>query len=131
MGELAPHTRPVSAAASPGGGTFTALDHLAIRVDPANCPAIADCYIHAFRMSWQPMTRTVTSRQAMDSRYLRAGDSAITVVVYDPTREPGQITAFLKEHVGPGRIARRRITRRHRRLRAGSVRSEGRPDGLE
>lgn len=83
-------------------GPFTAVDHLAICVDHGGMQAVADCYAHAFGMAWQPRRKAVAGRQGMDSGYLWTGDFAITVVAQDAAGEPGQVSAFLKEHGGPG-----------------------------
>ncbi|MFJ6572564.1 4-hydroxyphenylpyruvate dioxygenase [Streptomyces sp. NPDC091292] len=85
-------------------GPVRLLDHIAVCVEGHRLTEYADFYESAFGMSRYSSEYVAVGEQAMDSIVVRSdsGRVTFTLVAPDPTKEPGQLDAFLDRNGGPG-----------------------------
>ncbi|MFD3656608.1 4-hydroxyphenylpyruvate dioxygenase [Streptomyces sp. NPDC058620] len=105
-GEAPPGRRWVSAPepqATPEG-PVRLLDHIAVCVEGHRLTEYADFYESAFGMSRYSSEYVAVGEQAMDSIVVRSdsGRVTFTLVAPDPSKEPGQLDAFLDRNGGSG-----------------------------
>lgn len=80
------------------------LDHLAVCLEGGSLADCADFYGDAFGFSRYSCEYVAVAGQAMDSIVVRSesGRVVFTLVAPDPSKDPGQLDAFLKRNGGPG-----------------------------
>ncbi|MFE4335516.1 4-hydroxyphenylpyruvate dioxygenase [Streptomyces sp. NPDC056831] len=85
-------------------GPVRLLDHIAVCVEGHRLTEYADFYESAFGMSRYSSEYVAVGDQAMDSIVVRSdsGHVTFTLVAPDPSKEPGQLDAFLERNGGAG-----------------------------
>ncbi|MEV8035682.1 4-hydroxyphenylpyruvate dioxygenase [Streptomyces sp. NPDC086182] len=86
------------------GDRIRLLDHVAVCVEGARLTEYADYYRDAFGMDRYSSEYVAVGEQAMDSIVVRSASGGVTftLVAPDPTKNPGQLDAFLERNSGPG-----------------------------
>ncbi|MFE8961417.1 4-hydroxyphenylpyruvate dioxygenase [Streptomyces iakyrus] len=85
-------------------GPVRLLDHVAVCLEGHRLTEYADFYENAFGMSRYSSEYVAVGDQAMDSIVVRSdsGRVTFTLVAPDPSKEPGQLDAFIERNGGPG-----------------------------
>lgn len=80
------------------------IDHLAVCVQPGQLDATVRQYREVFGFGEIFTERIEVDGQAMNSTVVQSPSERVTLVLLEPdtTRRPGQIDAFLDQHVGAG-----------------------------
>jgi 4-hydroxymandelate synthase len=97
---------PVPAPATPVGDApkLRLLDHIAVCLEAGRLHDVVRFYIDGFGFEQYYSEYVTVGEQAMDSIVVRSPSAGITFTIIepDPTREPGQIDAFLRRNGGGG-----------------------------
>ncbi|WP_405774661.1 4-hydroxyphenylpyruvate dioxygenase [Streptomyces sp. NBC_00859] len=85
-------------------GRIRSLDHIAVCLAGGTLTEYADLYRDGFGFSRFSAEYVAVGGQAMDSIVVRSatGGTTFTLVGPDPSKEPGQLDAFLERNGGPG-----------------------------
>ncbi|UKY54129.1 4-hydroxyphenylpyruvate dioxygenase [Streptomyces inhibens] len=80
------------------------LDHIAVCLEGGSLAECADFYQNAFAFSRYSSEYVALGGQAMDSIVVRSASGRVTftLVAPDPTKNPGQLDAFLERNGGAG-----------------------------
>ncbi|MFV2112536.1 4-hydroxyphenylpyruvate dioxygenase [Micromonospora sp. LOL_025] len=90
---------------SDGGGKLLAeIDHLAVCVPPGQLDETVRHYRDVFGFAEIFAEHVEVAGQAMNSTVVQSGSGRVTLVLLEPdrSRRPGQLDAFLDQHVGAG-----------------------------
>ncbi|MDH6217856.1 4-hydroxyphenylpyruvate dioxygenase [Streptomyces pseudovenezuelae] len=85
-------------------GPIRLLDHVAVCVEGGSLDRHADFYQDAFGFARYSSEYVAVGGQAMDSLVVRSASERVifTLVAPDPSKEPGQLDAFLQRNAGEG-----------------------------
>lgn len=85
-------------------GPIRSLDHIAVCLEGGSLGDHADFYRDGLGFSRYSSEYVAVGEQAMDSIVVRSASERVifTLVAPDPTKEPGQLDAFLQRNAGPG-----------------------------
>ena len=102
-GPALPGLRPVPGQA-PTGSRFGRIDHLAVILEAGQLEPTTRYYETALEFREIFTERIRVGGQAMNSAVVqdRSGRVTLTLLEPDPSRDPGQLDDFLKDHGGPG-----------------------------
>jgi 4-hydroxymandelate synthase len=81
-----------------------AVDHIAVCLEAGQLDSVVGFYVDVLDFRTIFEERISVGSQAMNSTVVQSASGAITLTMLepDPTREPGQIDDFIRNHDGPG-----------------------------